>query len=605
MLRRLLRREDGYVLPLVMGIALVLVLVTATALTATVTGVQKADTESDWNAALAAAYAGIEDYSSRVENDPGYVKFGNPDSSFSSASPHLQLPTGTNENPAFNVAEGAPWAVVPGSDGKAKYRYEIDTSMYPATGVIRIRSTGLVGDQTRSVIADLRQDGFSDFVYFTDFETSDPQVTSGNDDYCANYWWNRPPQKTSGVPGYGWGSPSCSDIQFAGSDVIKGKVHTNDRLYLCSATFRGAVTTASTTNPLYGTASGCSAPTFEAGPPVRVSSIPMPATNSQMKMETRNDLPSEVPDPGCLYTGPTVIQLNANGTMTVWSPFTRKTQVSASAAGATSPAKCGTPGTGAGQLGSTAGATIPVLDLNLLYVQNIPASTSDPNYPTASLGSSTFRYGNFSCAATGANSGWYIGGTTSISSATQRFPMSGESIPSSSSSANPAYGCKNGDLFIRGTISGRMTVAAENNVYITSDILYADPVEDMIGIVAQNVIWIWNPMNSSKQALLGSNRTIYASLLSVAHTIQVQNYNVGSPRGTLKIVGSMAQKFRGPVGTGTATSISTGYAKDYNYDARLTYSAPPKYLTPASITYGTTQIAGVPSAFDANGKPRT
>src|SRR5690606_18566226 len=192
----------------------------------------------------AAAYAGIEDYSSRVENDPSYVKFGNPASPFSSASPHLQLPTGTNENPAFTVTEGGPWAIVPGSDGKAKYRYEIDTSMYPATGVIRIRSTGLVGDQTRSVIADLRQDGFSDFVYFTDFETSDPQVTSGADDYCANYWWNRPPQKTSGVPGYGWGSPSCVDIQFAGSDVIKGKVHTNDRLYLCSATFRGAVTTA-------------------------------------------------------------------------------------------------------------------------------------------------------------------------------------------------------------------------------------------------------------------------------------------------------------------------------------------------------------------------
>jgi len=606
MLRRLLRREDGYVLPLVMGIALVLVLVTATALTATVTGVQKADTESDWNASLAAAYAGIEDYSSRVENDPSYVKFGNPASAFSSGSPHLTLPTGTNANPAFNVAAGAAWATVPGSDGKAKFRYEVDTSMYPATGVIRIRSTGMVGDQTRSVIADLRQDGFSDFVYFTDFETSDPLVTSGADDYCANYWWNRPPQKTSGVPGYSWSSPNCNDIQFAGSDVIKGKVHTNDRLYLCSATFKGAVTTASTTTPLYGTASGCSAPTFQAGAPVRVGSIPMPATNSQMKKETRNDLPSEVPDPGCLYTGPTVIQLNSNGTMTVWSPFTRKTQVAATAAGATTPSKCGAPGTGTGQLGSTGGATIPVLNLNLLFVQNIPTSTSDPNYPTASLGTGAFRYGNFSCTATGAGSAWYIGSSsTDSSTATQRFPAANEAIPSSSTSANPAYGCKNGDLYIKGTISGRMTVAAENAVYITGDVLYNDPVEDMIGIVGQNVIWVWNPMTSGGSALLGSNRTIYASLLSVAHTIQVQNYNVGSPRGTLKIVGSMAQKFRGPVGTGTSSSISTGYAKDYNYDARLTYSAPPKYLTPTSTTYGTTQIAGVPPAFDADGAPST
>jgi hypothetical protein len=598
MLRRLLRREEGYVLPLVLGLGLVLVLVAATTLASTVSGEQKADTETDWNAALAAAYAGIEDYSSRVANDPSYVRYGNPDSPFSTASPGLSLPTGSNANAAFDITAAADWAVVPGSGGKAKFRYEVDTSKYAATGVIRLRATGLVGEQTRSVIADLRQDGFSDFVYFTDFETSDPLLTSGADDYCANYWWNRPPQKGSN-------SPSCADIQFARNDVIKGKVHTNDRLYLCSATFKGAVTTASTTTPLYGTASGCSAPTFEAGAPVRVGSITMPPTNSEMRKETRNDLPSDVPDPGCLYTGPTVIQLNSNGTMTVWSPFTRKTQLAASAAGATTPTKCGTPGTGTGQLGSTGGATIPVLNLNLLFVQNIPISTSDPNYPTTNLGTSTFRYNNFSCTGTNANSAWYIGSSSNVSSATQRFPMANESMPSTSTSTTPAYGCKNGDLYIKGTISGRMTVAAENYVYITGDISYADPVEDMIGIVGQNALWVWNPMNSSNSALLGSNRTIYASLLSVAHTIQVQNHNIGSPRGTLKIVGSMAQKFRGPVGTGTATSISTGYAKDYNYDPRLTYSAPPKYLTPTSTTYSTSQIAGVPSAFDATGAPRT
>lgn len=608
MFRRLLRREDGYVLPLVLGIGMVLVLVTATALATTSSGQQKADSEADWNAALAAAYAGIEDYSSRLENDTGYVRFGNPASAFSSASTGLTLPTGSNTNPAFDVTAGGAWAAVPGSDGKAQFRYEVDTSTYPATGVIRIRATGLVGDQTRSVIADLRQEGFSDFVYFTDFETSDPLLTNGNDPYCENYWWNRPPQKTSGVPGYTHGSsstPVCGDIQFGFNDVLRGKVHSNDRLYLCSATFRGAVTTASTTTPLYGTAGGSCSPTFLAGVPQRVSTITMPVTNSEMKKETRNDLPGEVPDPGCLYTGPTVVQLNSNGTMTVWSPFTRRTQVAATPAGATSPNKCGRPGTSSGQLGHVNGATIPVLDLNLLFVQNIPTSSTDPNYPTSALGTSTFTYNNFRCTGTNASSAWHIGTSSNASSATQRFPIANEVIPASSTSSTPAYGCKNGDLYIRGVLSGRMTVAAENYVYITGDITYADAQEDMIGIVGQNAIWIWNPMNSSETALLGQNRTIHASLLSVAHTIQVQNYSLGSPRGTLRIVGSMAQKFRGPVGMGTATTITKGYAKDYNYDARLTYSAPPKYLTPTSTTYGTTQIAGVPAAFDKDGAPRT
>ena len=109
---------------------------------------------------------------------------------------------------------------------------------------------------------------------------------------------------------------------------------------------------------------------------------------------------------------------------------------------------------------------------------------------------------------------------------------------------------------------------------------------------------------SGYSPLLGTNRTIYASLLSVAHTIQVQNYDRGDDRGVLMIVGSMAQKFRGPVGTGSSSGVSTGYAKSYNYDDRLTYSAPPKYLTPTSTTYGTTQIAGVPSAFSPDGTPR-
>ncbi|TPX03188.1 hypothetical protein FJ656_18505, partial [Schumannella luteola] len=213
MLRRLIRQEEGYVLPMVIGLGLVLVLITAVALTSTSSGTVKADTETDWNAALSAAYAGIEDYSSRVENDSSYVKYGNPASAFSAGSPGLSLPTGTNANNAFAVTAGGAWATVPGSDGKAQFRYEVNTAKYASTGVIRVRATGKVGDQTRSLIADLRQDGFSDFVYFTDFETQDPLITSGNDPYCENYWWNRPPQKTSGVTGYSSGSPNCGDIQ--------------------------------------------------------------------------------------------------------------------------------------------------------------------------------------------------------------------------------------------------------------------------------------------------------------------------------------------------------------------------------------------------------
>jgi hypothetical protein len=195
-------------------------------------------------------------------------------------------------------------------------------------------------------------------------------------------------------------------------------------------------------------------------------------------------------------------------------------------------------------------------------------------------------------------------------------------MPSSSTSTAPAYGCRNGDLYISGEIKGRMTAAAENYVYITGDLTYDDDTQDLLGLVGQNAVWVWNPMymetsctrwdwrgnctssSTSTLPMLSKNRNIYASLLSVAHTIQVQNYDKGDDRGVLKIVGSMAQKFRGPVGTGSSSGVATGYAKSYNYDPRLTYAAPPKYLTPTSTTYSATQIAGAPPAFSADGTAR-
>ena len=133
--------------------------------------------------------------------------------------------------------------------------------------------------------------------------------------------------------------------------------------------------------------------------------------------------------------------------------------------------------------------------------------------------------------------------------------------PFTSTATTPAYGCRNGDLYTKGTLQGHLTMAAENYIYVTGDILYNNNQQDVLGLVGQNAVWIWNPMsnivdnsgtnNDSGTALLGQNRTIYGAILSVAHTFQVQNYHVGGARGTLKIVGSIAQNFRGTVGMGS------------------------------------------------------
>ena len=143
------------------------------------------------------------------------------------------LPTGSSANAAFNVDGRRRLGHGAGSDDldprgrrdTAYFRYEVDNSHFASTGVLRIRSTGRVGDVTRSVIADLKQNGFNDYVYFTKFEIQDPAHQRRQALRCGNYKWLRP--------------TSCTDIQFGASDILRGKVHSNDRLLICGSRLRG------------------------------------------------------------------------------------------------------------------------------------------------------------------------------------------------------------------------------------------------------------------------------------------------------------------------------------------------------------------------------
>src|SRR5690606_20269797 len=76
--------------------------------------------------------------------------------------------------------------------------------------------------------AELKQSGFVDYVYFTNYETVDPFNTSSS---CYNYAY-------AGRPS------SCRNIQFGAADVIDGAVHSNDRIVIeCGATFKSPITT--------------------------------------------------------------------------------------------------------------------------------------------------------------------------------------------------------------------------------------------------------------------------------------------------------------------------------------------------------------------------
>ncbi|PWC06737.1 hypothetical protein [Mycetocola zhujimingii] len=578
--------ETGAALVMVIVIGFVLMVMVATATTVALSSTVKSDTDQNWNGAMAAAYAGVEDYQSKLSNDNSYVKYGNPSAPFSSGSV-VTLPTGALQNKAFGIGPDGTWASVAGSDGTASYRYEVDSSAYGVSGLLRLRSSGRVGESVRTLVVNVKQQGFIDFLYFTEYEMTDPAQVKKSSERCSvDYAWNRDSQA----------HPSRCNLRFAADDVISGPVHSNDSLLICGSEFNGKVTTSNPNAPHWlKDSASCAAPKFNSGLPVQTPKIGMPATNLEQKKETRYDLGDTVPRPGCLYTGPTVITYTSDGKMNVKSPFSTRTQV------AGNPARAGREAAQCGReaaLKSSAGATIAVLAENLIFVQDVPSDPLDPNYwaNTANPG------GGYSCKSSG--TGWSFGGNS--------FPRADETVPWASPSH---YQCRKGDVFIQGTLKGKMTVYAENYVYITGDIKYVDKLKDILGLVGQSAVWVWNPVectNTNRENecirgdfFYGDNRRIDAAILSVGHTFTVQNYTIedggaNAGRGTLTVSGAIAQNFRGAV----ATAAGTGYKKDYKYDDRFRYLAPPKFLSPVSTTYGISQLVEIQAAFAPDGTSR-
>jgi hypothetical protein len=604
-------KDSGYVLIVVIGLGAVMALMISTALVFTVSGTQKAQTEADWTSALAAANAGVEEYRSRIQNDIRYVKYGDKNAPFTKNSkpeaghPDLNdklVPDTTN--PAFGIGTSGTWATVPGSDGKAQYRYAVNVQNYGGTGVVQLQATGKVGNSTRSIVVELKQQGLTQFVYFSDYETADPSING--DPKCDSYRWQAPRSNQSAT--------TC-DITFVGDpsdpskgDQLLGMIHSNDQIVVCGATF-GEVVESWADDVRDPTITTCGTNGVYTKGVVHGPKYELKASTAELKAETTLNDSTAVPSPGCLYTGPTTIKLESDGWMRVWSPLSKETQVYTDAdgkayagAGTTDDGLCGA----AGDLQSSAGAHIKVLDMNLVYVQAVPGS-GDVNYSSTSAIQS-----KISCNSSG--TGWKFAtdqaqpnpsSWTTAQKKVIEHPLT-TSSESMSTGNTPTYSCSQGDVFVSGTLSGRTTIAADRYFWVTDNLIYNNPNSDLLGIVGQQGIVVWNPINSSSTNLVNTNsgREVYGALTSNQHTIQVQNYNKGAKLGVLHVYGSMAMKYRGPVATGSGTSTSTGYIKKYEYDPKLIATNPPKYKVSTVTTFLVTKTAAVPAAYNADGSAR-
>lgn len=192
-------------------------------------------------------------------------------------------------------------------------------------------------------------------------------------------------------------------------------------------------------------------------------------------------------------------------------------------------------------------------------------------------------------------------------------------------------GTNAGNVFISGTLDGRLTVYAQGNIYITGKdptryspgsirgifsnneggIKYADTnipfidstgknfSDDMLGLISEGSIIIatktWPGTDASGYSKYSEsdvsvqNITVYGALMTKndGKKIYVEDYDKISPKGTFTVYGSKIQNAeRGAVGTintdwwGNYTLVS-GYHKENYFDYRFKNQTPPHFITPA------------------------
>src|SRR3954447_20092628 len=178
--------------------------------------------DQDWQSALSAAEAGIDNYQFHVNENANYIAYSS-----------------SNPPPDGNLAFSQ-YVAIPGGNTTGTYRYSADVSKVGVDGTITVTSTGKVGKMKRTVQSIVRRRSFLDYLYFTEYETQDPAAYSGNLSdgsdpalVCNRHYYDSPARNSN-----------CSNIQFISADTINGPLHSNDAILMCGTpNFNGTVST--------------------------------------------------------------------------------------------------------------------------------------------------------------------------------------------------------------------------------------------------------------------------------------------------------------------------------------------------------------------------
>jgi hypothetical protein len=148
-------------------------------------------------------------------------------------------------------------------------------------------------------------------------------------------------------------------------------------------------------------------------------------------------------------------------------------------------------------------------------------------------------------------------------------------------------------ITVSGTMAGSIDLLANNNITVSGSVTYPSgdivtaangtesDTQDALGLVAQNFISVSPTTNAGT--------TIDAAILSLTDSFYYPNWTSSGLEGALTVFGSIAQNYRGPIGTAYSNgSIATGFSKSYHYDTSLQTLWPPYFVPPTSAAWGAT-----------------
>lgn len=573
--------EGGFTMVATMGVLMVVMLFSVAAFAATDGDFKVGGDDKERKAAYAAAEAGVNDYLARLIADTDYWR------KCSDLDPVTKAPLHPGLNLKNPPAAQRRWMAIPGST--AQYSIEVlpnranaagqcdpnnaqSTFIEASSGTFRIRSTGrssATSRQHRSVVATLRRRGFLDYIYFTDFETQNPAFYARNanglvtrenprgpglpqrsiiewaEEECATYWHEgRGEKRFNGLAAHNAGifydgkwhdmaNVRCGEINFVSGDALKGPMHTNDSIAVCGS-------------PTYGRQ--ISDDIEVSGPGIDAAGNPRPGEGWRQTCgggAPQVNYPESSPMTATLgvwrKNAPLVTLPPSNASLKddALPSYRFKGKTTISLAGTTmtvtSRRESGVPLTN---------VSMPVPADGVIYVAN----GDDP--------------GKAAC--------------------TGYQPL------------DPLAASDNcGDVWLKGTYGRSITITAENDIVLEDDVQRSG--DHLLGLISNNFIRVHHPVAGT----CGDNNggpgaiTIEAAILSLRNSFTVDRWWCGDQIGTLTVKGAIAQKFRGTVGQ----IGNSGYLKDYQYDDRLRFRSPPRFLDPVQAGWRIqTYVEQVPAA---------